>query len=98
MVWSADKESMEPETGFERVVGGERERGCGGMCRICNWDGDTGVHLVAKHAVWNNRFAPYVWVCATNRSDGIELDDGQDRTNLSERGRLRAGDERYLWP
>ena len=41
--------------------------------------------------------AAYVWVCATNGRDGAELDDGQDRADLPECGRLRAGDERHLW-
>ncbi len=76
MVWGKNEESLECAAGVERVFGGECEFGFGGVCGVCDWDGDAGVDLVALDSLWSNRVAAYVRVCATDGGDGVELVDG----------------------
>ena len=67
---------MEYAAGIERVFGGERERGVGGVRRVCDWDGDAGIDRFAFDAVRGDGAAAYVWICAEDWRDGVELDDG----------------------
>jgi len=71
-----DAKSVEQTSGIERVFGRKCEC-CGCRVRgICFGDRDVGIDLFAIHSVWVFRVETYIRICAENRSDGIELDDG----------------------
>jgi hypothetical protein len=76
MVRRADAESVEQEARIKRIFGGKRECRSGGMRGICAGNGDIGVDLFAFDSVRVYGAAAYVWFCAEDRRNGIELDDG----------------------
>ena len=61
---------------IERFVGRERKRDLRGVRRVLDRDGDAGVDLVALDSERGYGAAAYVWLCAEDRRDGAELDDG----------------------
>jgi hypothetical protein len=76
MVWRAHAESLEQAARVKRVFGGKRERCIGGMRGIRAGNGNTGVYLFTFYSVRVHGVAAYVWFCAEDRRNGVELDDG----------------------
>jgi hypothetical protein len=76
VVWCTYKKSLEQTTGFERFFGGKCEFGSGGMRRVCTWNRNSGIDLVAFDALRVYRLTTHIWFCAKDWSDGAELDDG----------------------
>ena len=76
MVWGTDAESMEQAAGIKRVLGGKCKCcGCG-VCGICARNRNAWIDLFAFDALRVLRAAADIWLCAEDRRDGAELDDG----------------------
>src|SRR5437899_11357581 len=91
MVRRADAKSVEQAARIKRIFGGKGECRSGGMRGICPGNGNSGIYFFAVHSVRVYGIAAYVWFCAENGRDGVELDDGQDWTGLPGGRGLRAG-------
>ena len=97
MVRRTHPESVEQQPGLKRLIRRLGFRDRQRLRRVCDWFGDLGVNFIAFDPLWNDRFPADLRICSTDRGNGIGLDDGQARSDLPRRGRLRPGDAVYLW-
>src|SRR5262245_46284884 len=65
--------------------------------RLRNWFGDVRFHFIAFDPLRNDGFSPHIWLCAANRGDDVNLDDGQTWSDLPRSGRLCARHAGNLW-
>ena len=86
-----DPQPLESRAGLERLVCG-LGRGC--SCRpsrLRDRHGNAGLDLLPLHAGGGHGAAPNLWPSPPHGCDGALVEHGQDRPDLPERGRLRAG-------
>jgi hypothetical protein len=76
MVRCEDAESVEQAARVKWVFGGKCECCIGGMRGICVGNGNTRVDLFAFDSMRVHGVAAYVWICAEDGRNGVELDDG----------------------
>jgi hypothetical protein len=79
------------------LVGWSSRGDCGRPGRVLDRHGDARLDRFAFVAMRRDRLAPDVRPREPLRSDGPELDHGQDRADVSRRRRLRRGFAGDLW-
>jgi hypothetical protein len=76
VVWRTHAQSLESETGVERIIGGLGIFDGGRLRSVRDWVGDVRVYLIAFDAMRYDGIAAHIRFRAAHGCDGIELDDG----------------------
>ncbi len=94
LVWRRDAQSVEYESGIERIICGAGFGHGSGMCSVQHRLGNTWLDFLAFDALRMHRAASHVRIGAAHRRDGALLEHGQAWPHLPHSGGLRTSSER----